>query len=259
MKAVLGIDPAWSEKNPSGVALICRDPGKPWKFVAAAPSYGAFIDQAHGGQVREEEKPEGGAPQPDELLKAAELLLDGYRVSVVSVDMPLSKVRITGRRAADNAVSREFGGRGCSTHSPNSTTPGQISRTVSEGLEARSYPLEVSEVRENVTIEVYPHPALLTLLKREYRVPYKVGKRPLREAGCIIAEFKAIAEGLSKEIKGIPDCLPDRSAYQGTKEALKRYEDTLDALVCAWVGATYLEGRAKPFGDDTAAIWVPLK
>jgi predicted RNase H-like nuclease len=38
---------------------------------------------------------------------------------------------------------------------------------------------------------------------------------------------------------------------------LKRYEDSLDALVCACVGAKYLEGSAVPYGDNTAAIWVP--
>jgi predicted RNase H-like nuclease len=38
---------------------------------------------------------------------------------------------------------------------------------------------------------------------------------------------------------------------------LKRYEDSLDILVCAWVGAKYLKGEALPYGDDTAAIWVP--
>jgi predicted RNase H-like nuclease len=38
---------------------------------------------------------------------------------------------------------------------------------------------------------------------------------------------------------------------------LKRYEDSLDALVCAWVGAKYLEGEAVAYGDHTAAIWIP--
>jgi predicted RNase H-like nuclease len=38
---------------------------------------------------------------------------------------------------------------------------------------------------------------------------------------------------------------------------LKRYEDALDALVCAWVGAKYLLGEAVAYGDGTAAIWVP--
>jgi predicted RNase H-like nuclease len=37
---------------------------------------------------------------------------------------------------------------------------------------------------------------------------------------------------------------------------LKRYEDGLDALLCAWVGIKYLDGDVVAYGDDTAAIWV---
>ena len=37
----------------------------------------------------------------------------------------------------------------------------------------------------------------------------------------------------------------------------KRYEDSLDALVSAWVGTCYLEGNAVPYGDASAAIWCP--
>jgi hypothetical protein len=38
---------------------------------------------------------------------------------------------------------------------------------------------------------------------------------------------------------------------------LKRYEDTLDALVCAWLGFRFLAGKTLPLGDETAAIWCP--
>ncbi len=40
---------------------------------------------------------------------------------------------------------------------------------------------------------------------------------------------------------------------------LKPYEDALDAVVCAWVGACYLNGTATAYpGDDpVAAIWIP--
>ena len=41
-----------------------------------------------------------------------------------------------------------------------------------------------------------------------------------------------------------------------TLAALKRYEDTLDALVCAWVGMQFANGLAIPYGDESAAIWV---
>jgi predicted RNase H-like nuclease len=39
----------------------------------------------------------------------------------------------------------------------------------------------------------------------------------------------------------------------------KAFEDTLDAVICAWVAVRALEGLAVPFGDDTAAIWIPMR
>ena len=39
--------------------------------------------------------------------------------------------------------------------------------------------------------------------------------------------------------------------------ALKPLEDSLDALVCAWVGMEHLQGRTRGLGDSSAAIWCP--
>ena len=59
-----------------------------------------------------------------------------------------------------------------------------------------------------------------------------------------------------REIIGIrEDCIPTDASLQ-IRRALKRFEDTLDALVCAWVGACYLAGHAECYGDAAAAIWV---
>ena len=38
---------------------------------------------------------------------------------------------------------------------------------------------------------------------------------------------------------------------------LKPYEDSLDALICAWVGALYIDGAARALGDAESAIWIP--
>jgi predicted RNase H-like nuclease len=39
---------------------------------------------------------------------------------------------------------------------------------------------------------------------------------------------------------------------------LKAYEDRLDAVVCAAVAIAGLKGDARAFGDENAAIWVPI-
>jgi predicted RNase H-like nuclease len=62
--------------------------------------------------------------------------------------------------------------------------------------------------------------------------------------------------GLKKEIDKIDLNLPEEHA-PGTVSGLKRFEDAIDALVCAWVGAQYLKGNALPYGDIAGAIWIP--
>ena len=267
MPSVLGIDAAWSDSEPSGVALIRTRSDGCWECVELAPSYDSFIGIADGNEVKwDEPKIQGSRPHPKRLLRAAEQLLGGKRVSVISVDMPLSEKRITRRRESDNAISREFGGKGCGTHSPSSARPGKISDQLRKSLANLGYELAVNEPASDTVIEVYPHPALLHLLDRDYRVPYKVDKTRkywpcvcLRQrADRLIKEFRSIYQGLADVIQCIPDFLPP-SPYEGTLTSLKRYEDTLDALVCAWVGSRYIEGCAVPYGDNVAAIWVPNK
>jgi len=48
--AILGIDAAWTEKEPSGVALIEGARGG-WRCVAVTPSYGTFLALAEGTPV----------------------------------------------------------------------------------------------------------------------------------------------------------------------------------------------------------------
>lgn len=267
MPSVLGVDAAWSDSEPSGVALIRTRSDGCWECVELAPSYDSFIGIADGNDFQWiGGKIQGSRPDPKCLLGAAERLLDHERVSIVSVDMPLSSEPITGRRKADNAISRKFGGKGCGTHSPSSARPGKISDQLRKSLASLGYRHAVSEPTTDTVIEAYPHPALLHLLDRDYRVPYKVGKTrkywpecTLRQrADLLIKEFRSIYNGLTDIVQCIPDFLP-QSPYEGTLTSLKRYEDTLDALVCAWVGSKYVEGCADYFGDDVAAIWVPNK
>ncbi|MCM2500652.1 DUF429 domain-containing protein [Neorhizobium galegae] len=44
---------------------------------------------------------------------------------------------------------------------------------------------------------------------------------------------------------------------EGRGHELEAFEDMLDAVVCAWIGACVLDGRARAYGDEASAIWVP--
>lgn len=273
MPAVLGIDAAWSENQPSGVALISKNELGTWRYVAVAPSYASFLELTPGNlNVDWEQRPVGGLPEPGRLLDKARELLKDAPVTVVAVDIPVANYLIVGRRPCDDEISRTFGALGCGTHSPTANRPGAISATLMDGLNHCGYPLvgcagvrSDNEQSGRATIEVYPHPALVRLLKLQYRFPYKVQKStrlwpktPLADrVANLCASFHTLYGGLAAQIIGTPQgCVPVRVA--GRKLAsLKRYEDALDALVCAWVGACHLDNRAECYGDANAAIWVP--
>ena len=270
MTAVLGIDAAWTATEPSGVALIRKTPDNGrWEYVSVAPSYNAFIAAANGTPVQWDMRPESGAPDPKCLLTAAQQHLGGETVSVVASDIPLSNTPITGRRECDKEISMLFGAQGCSTHSPSRNRPGAISTNLLAGLRGCGYNLATRYATDtepaNSVIEVYPHPALLTLLNRNYRVPCKVSRSlrywpettVQRRVDLLMQEFVNIYNGLGRVIHGIPHFLPPLPHTGRTLASLKRYEDVLDALVCAWVGALFFERQARAYGAGNAAIWVP--
>ena len=266
MPAILAIDAAWTPTKPSGVAVVSNN-GNGWQCRAVAPSYEHFFRQvASDASNLSGDRLTGSIPNVPQLLKAALQIAD-MPIDLVTVDMPVATVPFFSRREADNAVSREFGGRWCSAHSPTKTRPGRLGARLSNDFAAAGYTLSTTETPKCSTpclIEVYPHPALLSLLKRDRRVPYKVTKsnrywRDLDVCGRIntlLQAFQEIYFQLSGVLGALPFDLPQPNQVRRLN-FLKPYEDALDSLICAWVGIEYLNGRAVPLGDDTAAIWCP--
>jgi predicted RNase H-like nuclease len=115
----------------------------------------------------------------------------------------------------------------------------------------------------NSLIEVYPHVALLALANSARRLPYKAQKTNnyWRKASIeerrrnLLTQWVRILALLRRHIDGIDLKLPkvERTSFS----ALKPYEDQIDALVCAWIGALYIERKASPLGDVHSAIWIP--
>jgi predicted RNase H-like nuclease len=268
MPVVLGIDAAWTAKEPSGVSLLSEQDGR-WTCLAVAPSYGSFLEFAAGHAV-DWTRPRypGSSPDAKALLDASRELARS-EVDLVAVDMPVSRPPITERRAADREISRKFGGRGCSTHSPSAVRPGPISDQLTQDFSSAGYMLATSNVAyspgQRVLIEVYPHPALLSLLDRNFRVPYKVSKSRKLWPGSSVSER---VKNLLREFDLIYCALQDRFGGLGFElpapptvprlSHLKRFEDALDALVCGWVGAEFTRLATRPYGDEAAAIWVPM-
>ena len=251
-RAVLGIDAAWTARNPSGVCLLAQQ-HLGWRCVALTASYEGFLG-------------EGGNADTAAVVRRAASLLGDVPPDVIAVDMPLAQVPITGRRTADDAVSRAYGASWCSAHSPRVDRPGPVGERFHRDVARTGYRLATKDGGRHACalIEVYPHPAIVRMLGLERRLPYKVTRArsywpeaDSEERRALLLEaMHRLADGLSQRIQGMPDPLADVGSRPPLRR-LKEAEDALDAAVCAWVGVCYLEGRAEPFGDETAAIWIP--
>jgi hypothetical protein len=69
-EAILGIDAAWTNQQPSGVALMVGTNGR-WRSVAVAPSYEAFLDLCGRTQVNWDARHMGSVPDPAALVQTA--------------------------------------------------------------------------------------------------------------------------------------------------------------------------------------------
>ena len=96
------------------------------------------------------------------------------------------------------------------------------------------------------------------------RLPYKVSRigsywpdaTPSERRARLFLEWRKIVELLEREITGVRGALL-LPGMDSTCIDLKAFEDALDAVICAWVAISVLEGRAVPYGDDVSAIWIP--
>lgn len=260
---MLGIDAAWTAAQPSGVALAVER-RRGWTCAGLAPSYAAFLALASGIPVDWDARAfPGGVPDAAALLAACARLAPDAQVTVVAVDMPLARRPIRGRRSCDDAFSRAFARRGLGVHSPSAVRPGPIADRLRAAFVRRGFTLATGARRgPRELAEVYPHAAVLALLGSAYRVPYKAARArrywpdaaPGERRERVWRAWRRIRSALRRRIAGIALPLP-RAPPPGGR--MKRYEDALDAVVCAWVGIELLEGRARAFGDGEAAIWTP--
>lgn len=214
-RTVLGIDLAWSDRNTSGV-VVARD----GVVVASA----TCSDDA----------------------EVAALVPDGP--VVVAFDAPIVVHNDGGRRRCDAEISRVFARYDAGAYPANRSIPWL--REPRAGRLTRLLGLDVDPSADRVALEVYPHPATITLFGLDRVLPYK------RRRGRHLAGRRHALSGLCDHLEAC-DGLDVRtglrwpalrSAVAGatTQAALGRVEDEIDAHVCALVGAI--------FESDPAAV-----
>ncbi len=157
MTTILGIDAAWTATGASGVALVASA-RHGWRCIAIAPSYDEFYSLSRGRPVTWIDGPANGSPPNVSHLLRAARALSRTDIDLVAVDMPVATVPIVGRRVADRAISTDFGGRGCSTHTPNISRPGALGARLMRDLASAGYSLATGAIKAGTaprTIEVY--------------------------------------------------------------------------------------------------------
>jgi predicted RNase H-like nuclease len=235
-----GVDLAWAGRNPTGVAVV--DPAG---------------DLVSVGAVRDDH----------EILAA--LRPDVRGDCLVGFDAPLVVNNPTGQRPAETALNRDFrrfeaGAHPCNTGKPefaNGPRGGRLAAALGLDLDPRS-PVT------RRAIEVYPHAATVALFRLERTLKYKA--KPGRSVDGLKSELVLLMDGLERLAQApIPLRVAAHDGWLALRRAvataqrkseLRRAEDPIDAVVCAYVA---LDAQRRPaqvtiYGDlDTGYIVTP--
>jgi len=260
MRYVLGINAAWTEKEPTGAALLAVNENNSIELVKIARSYEEFLKD----NIQWNDSVSGSRPDLPGVCGYCKN--NGWDIDLIALDIPLAPERIKARRECDSQISRNYGKYGASTHSPNEERPGVISEIIFRQLSESGFDWNGDAEKNKSFIEVYPHTAIIELFKCKYRFPYKVQKRlkywpkdtPEQRYKNIVSNLNELRAKLISYVPNLPDILHELSFKQAYPiKYLKGYEDVLDAIVCALAGCFYIKGKAEGYGNNTGTIWVP--
>jgi predicted RNase H-like nuclease len=232
----IGIDLAWkSEHNPSG-AVVLREQGAGAALVDVAPPLRSV--DAVLAYVRDHEAPP----------------------CVLAIDAPLVIPNVSGQRACERLVGQRYGARDASCHTSNRTLyPDAASVRLADALAGLGYVhapvLASAQEAPAVMLEVYPHTAMVALYDLPQIVKYKKGSVAEKRAG--LEHLQQFLRLLTRQDPPLVpnDALRDllgRSLGSLSGRALKDYEDSLDALICAYVAFHYWRwrgARTEVFGE----------
>lgn len=236
----VGVDLAWAGRNPTGIAVVDADGGL--VSVCAVRDDDEILDAVH---------PYVGAD------------------CLVAFDAPLVVNNRTGQRPAETALNRDFRRFEAGTHPCNTGKPefadGPRAGRLAAALDLDPDPRSPAARR---AIEVYPHAATVALFRLERTLKYKA--KPGRSVERLKSELVLLMDGIER-LAQAPTPLRV-AAHDGwrrlrhavhaaqRKSELRRAEDPVDAVVCAYV-ALYAQrrpGDVTIYGDrDTGCIVTP--
>lgn len=231
----VGVDLAWGQRNPTGVAVLDGD--------------GVLVHVSAAGD-------------DDDVLAQIGPYVAGP--CVVAVDAPLVVTNPTGTRPCETALNRDFRHYDAGAHPANTGLAwfadggrgARLCRALSLDLDPRS-----PSTRR--ALEVYPHAAAVVLFGLDRTLKYK--QKQGRDVALLQSELLRLV-GL---IEGLPDVCLDHPDWRrltttvGTatrKSELRRAEDPIDAVLCAYVARFFLTrpGEVTIYGEpSTGCIVTP--
>lgn len=275
-RLVLGIDAAWTPRNPSGIALLAVAAGHKLELLRVARACAEFISDLELGPRDWLSIPLSGKTLNISEILDATIRQAGALPNVIALDIPLSPLPIRRRRPADNAISSKYGSQWAGTHTPSAERPGHVSAALFQQLSRSGYYWVNATERVQLNgqiryfLETYPHPVIIEMLGLKRHLCYKVAKRqrywpgltPDKRWRNVASELDRLHSALALRIGGFADRVPKACAIldaapKSKGAVFKGIEDVLDAVVCALVGCEFLAGHALAFGDQHSAIWIP--
>jgi predicted RNase H-like nuclease len=232
----VGLDLAWGQRNPSGVAVL--DDAGVLQHV-------------------------GVAGDDDDVLAQLEPYTDGP--CVVAIDAPLVVTNPTGTRPCETALNRDFRRFDAGAHPANTGLAwfadggrgARLCRTMDLDLDPRS-------ASPRRALEVYPHAAAVVLFGLDRTLKYK--HKQGRDFALLQSELVRLVEF----VEALPDLeVADQPQWQRLADAvrtatrkteLRRAEDPIDAVLCAYVARFAAErpDEVTIYGDQaTGCIVTP--
>lgn len=243
----IGIDLAWSTRNPTGGAVLRGD--------------------AMGASLIDTRMLGGDDEIIDYIASYA-----GAGPCIVGIDAPLWVPNETGRRPGEAAIGAAFARYQAGAHPANRQRLAQNGVIRGEALVATLATLGFTHAPEiaagtavRQVIEVFPHPAMVAIFNLPRTLKYKV--KPNRAREFLNAEWGRYQSFLRDLNVGDPP-LHGHEAFVSHPvtalrgRALKSYEDQIDALFCAYIclyGFRWGAAHCRMFGTMAGGyIYTPV-
>jgi predicted RNase H-like nuclease len=220
----LGIDLAWGQKNPTGLAVLDDD-----------------ARLVHVSTVRTD----------DEIVAALAPYVGGDVLA--GIDAPLVVTNATGSRPAEQALSRDFRRYEAGAHPSNTGKP-EFAHGTRGARVAERLGLTIHET----ALEVYPHAAAVALFGLDRTLKYK--PKPGRDLALLRSELLRLMGLVETVVQPDTAWAALRRAVEGAtrKSELRVVEDQVDAVVCAYV-ARYADRwpeHTTSYGDPATGVIV---